>query len=465
MRWFVMLACVSVAAAAVAPDADADDTARYNVVILSADALRSDMLGVNGNREVGTPNIDALAAAGVNFERAYTTVTTTTPSFASLLTSVYPSDHGVYSNTGRIDDRLVTLPEILGQHGWHTAAIVNLPWLNPDVSNIPQGIQELARCKHIRKADRTNRWILDFLDRRKEAGDQPFFLWVHYIDNHTPYHAPGKYARMYYPEGKDPRAGSSGSLQRAWKQFPEHHRDNPYFKKWLGGITDADYVVAAYKGSVTWLDEHVGAVIARLKRNRQWENTLLVFLADHGESLGEHGLWFLHGGLYEPTARIPLILRVPGGPAGRSVGAVVSQVDVLPTILARLGLPVPVQARGKDLWPLLGKRTLSGGAALLEHAGFYFVGVVTPRYKYIRHRSSRKVYPAYPMKRGREELYDLDKDPGEKTDIARQSPDLLAEMRALLGKLKEGKAGEFEASRVEVDEQTEEMLRSLGYTQ
>jgi arylsulfatase A-like enzyme len=270
---------------------------------------------------------------------------------------------------------------------------------------------------------------------------------------------------MYYPEGKDPRAGKRGTLQDAWKLFPKHHAENEYFQKWLGGITDADYVVGTYKGSVSWLDKHVGEVVDRLRKNGLWENTLLIFTADHGESLGEHGLWFLHGGLYEPTARIPLIIRVPGGPQGKTVQSVVPQVDIMPTILARLGLPTPKQARGKDLWPTLAGQTLSGGAALLEHAGFYFVGLVTPRYKYIRHRTSRRVYPAYDMKKGREELYDLDADPAEQNNIAAANPDLLEEMRSLMKTMKAKKKVDFQAGKADIDEDTEEMLRSLGYTQ
>jgi arylsulfatase A-like enzyme len=432
-----------------ASQALAGESQRYNVVIITADAMRADMIGPTSE--------------GINFRRAYTTVTTTTPSHASLLSSLYPHDHKAFSNTSRISDAIVMLPEILKAGGWHTAGIVNMSWLNPEVSNIPQGIDEFQKCKYTRKADKTNRWVLKFFDSRKDK-PEPFFLWIHYIDNHTPYHAPGEYARMYYPDGKDPRAGESGSLQEAWKFFPKHHQDSPAFRKWLGGVKDAQYIVSNVKGSVTWVDKHAGELIARLKKNRQWERTLFVFTSDHGESLGEHNLWFLHGGLFEPTVRVPLIIKTPGGPQGKQSDAVVSLVDVMPTILVRLGLPIPGQARGRDLFKTFEGKSLSGGAALLEHAGNYILGVVTPRYKYIYHRRTKDIYPSYPMKKGKEELYDLVEDPGEKHNLIAKKPELAKEMGLLLKKLRSGKK-KFKSSQAKIDRETEEMLRSLGYTE
>jgi arylsulfatase A-like enzyme len=441
----------------------AGEIQRYHVVVITADAMRADMIGPNGS-DVKTPALDALAAEGINFKRAYTNVTTTTPSHATLFSSLYPHDHKAYSNMAKISDAMVMLPEILKAKGWHTAGYVNMSWLNLEVSNIPQGITEFHSCKYTRKADRTNRWVLRFLDSRKDK-PEPFFLWVHYIDTHTPYYAPGEYERMYYPKDKDPRAGKSGTLQEAWKFFPKHHRDNAAIKKWLGGITDADYVVGTVKGSVSWTDKHIGDLIARLKKNGQWERTLFVFTSDHGESLGEHNLWFIHGGLFEPTVRVPLIIKSPGGPAGKQSDEVVSLVDVMPTILARLGLPLSKQLRGKDMFKALEGKSLSGGVALLEHAGNYILGVVTPRYKYIYHRRTRKdIYPSYHFIRGKEELYDLENDPKEEKNLIKEKPELAKEMGLLLKKLRSGKK-KFKSSKAKIDKETEEMLRSLGYTE
>lgn len=437
---------------------------KWNVVIVTADTLRADMLGCNGNTQVKTPNLDALARDGVNFHRAYTNITTTTPSHATLFTSLYPRDHKAYSNTAKISSKITTLDEVMRQAGWYTAAMINMPWLNPDMANIVQASEEVAVCKHIRKADKTTRWVLDFFDRRRKSM-KPFYLWIHYTDNHTPYHAPGKYARMYYPEGKDPFAGERGSLQAVWHEFPTHHQNEPSFIKWLKGITDVDYVIAMNKGSVSWLDAHIGEVIARLKKNGQWDKTLFVFTADHGESLGEHKIWFAHSGLFEPTARVPLIIHAPGGPTNRFVRSLVQLADVMPTVLGLLDLPVPEHVRGRNVWPLLDNDDPTGSAVFLEHAGRQLTGVVTPRYKYIRHLKSKTYNPGYPLTKGKEELYDLSADPGETKNLAAQRPELLKTMRAMWKKLRDRHGKDFAAGQAKVDDETEEMLRSLGYTQ
>lgn len=452
----VWLAAAGAAPARAAP--------KYNVVIVTADTMRADLLGCNGNLEVKTPNLDALAGEGINFVRAYTNITTTTPSHATLFSSLYPCDHKIYSNRGRVPDEVVTLDEILHRNGWTTAAIINMPWLNPDKGNVLQMLDRVADCREPRRAQRTTHWALDYFDQQKK-NPKPFFLWIHYVDNHTPYHAPGRFERMYYPAGRDPRAGRSGSLQDVWSQFPTHHQNEPAFQKWLAGITDVDYVVGLNKGSVGYVDLQVGKLVERLKHNGQWRRTLFVFTSDHGESLGEHHIWFAHSGLYEPTARVPLILRVPGGPSNRFVRTLVSLSDVMPTLLARLGLEVPAQARGRDVWPALINDDPTGSAVFLEHAGQHLTGVVTPRYKYVRHLRDRSYNPLYLLTKGREELYDLEDDPQETRDLAAERPELVERLRKLWKTLAESRGSDLRAARAPVDAQTEELLRSLGYTQ
>jgi len=189
-----------------------------------------------------------------------------------------------------------------------------------------------------------------------------------------------------------------------------------------------------------------------------------VFTSDHGESMGEHKLYFVHAGLFEVTARIPMIWHLPDGPQGKSVSELVDLADVMPTILCQLGLEVPEQARGQDFWPAVTEGKKTKGAVLLEHAGAQLEGVVTERYKYIRHRKTRGYYPGYRIKRGRIELYDLENDPDELHNIAKKQPKVVKMMQALLKKLRAGERT-FKAGDAEIDEQTEELLRSMGYTE
>ena len=448
-----------------APSPPAPPPSTWNIIIITADTLRGDMLPANGNTQITTPHLDTLAASGVNFTRAYTNITTTLPAHASLLTSLYPQDHKAYDNVSAISEDIVTLPEILSSSGWHTAAIVNMPWLNPEVSRVPQGIVELARGDRIRKADETTTWALDFLKRQQEDNNaKPYFLWLHYVDNHTPYHAPGEYATQYYPSDRDPKAGQRGTLQDVWPLFPKDHRDNDSMKRWLKGVTDAEYVVAGYKGSVSWLDHHIGKIIEQLNTDGTFKRTLFLFTSDHGESLGEHDLWFCHGGLYEPTTRIPLMMHIPGLTGGQEVSSIVDLVDVMPTILQLLELPLSEHLRGDDLTPQLHGETVQGSAALLEHTGRQIVGVVTERYKYIEHLKTRRIYPGYPMNKGTIELFDLKTDPGETTNIAKENPELVRTLQAKVKEL-QSKQQQFEHKAADVDESTKEALRALGYLQ
>lgn len=445
--------------AAVADPVTSPAPRKYNVVVITADTLRGDMLPVNGNTELYTPHLDRLAAEGVNFSRAYTPITTTLPAHASLLSSLYPSDHRAFSNVSAISSRITTLPEVLKPQGWRTAAHLNMPWLNPEVSGVPQGIQDIRRGDHVRKADKTLPWVNDYIQGR--AGkDEPFFLWVHFVDNHTPYHAPAAYDSFYF----DGEKGDPGevSMEEIWDLFPRDHQQSEHFLRWVDGVESADYITGTYKGSLTWLDQHIGLMIRELQAAGEWEDTIFVFTADHGESLGEHGLWFVHGGLYEGTTHIPLIIRVPDGPKGVNVERVVSLVDVAPTVLARNGIEAPEAFRGTDLWSYLDAPG-PGGAALLEHTGRQLEGVVTERYKLIRHLKTTRIYAGYPMDEGTIELYDLQADPGELNNLAAGQPELVEELSGLIDALKEGKVEEYEALRGNIDAEINEQLKALGY--
>lgn len=433
---------------------------RPNIVVITADTLRGDMLGVNGNAFVTTPHLDALAREGVNFRRAYTTITTTLPAHASLFTSLYPRDHKAYDNGSAISDAVNTLPEVLREHGYDTAAHINMPWLKPDVSNVPQGITQIRPGSRIRKADSTNEWVTEWIGDRADDPD-PFFLWVHYVDNHTPYHAPKEWETRYFPTGK--RGAGQTALKDIWDRFPADHVESESYISWLEGVRSADYVVGTYEGSVSWLDERVGEVIGALDDVGEWDDTIFVFTSDHGESLGEHDLWFVHAGLYESTAHIPLILRAPGAPEGVNFDGIVSLVDVMPSVLRLADLEVPEQARGTDLLPLtIGPLVADGGAAYLEHTGKQLTGVVTSRYKLIEHLRTIGYYKGYPMRKGRIELYDLALDPNETDDIAEANPDLVAELQEVLTRMKAGERN-FEALTGNVDDDVKRALEALGY--
>jgi arylsulfatase A-like enzyme/Tfp pilus assembly protein PilF len=290
-----------------------------NVLLITIDTLRADYLGCYGRRSIATPNIDALAARGVRFEQAIAQVPLTAPSHASILTGTYPQVHKVRDMGGFIlDDKVPTMATILGQAGFETAAFVGSAVLGHyyrlnrgfttygdemnsggDTKKIPGVVAEV-------RGEVVTQRALTWLDK---SAARSFFLWVHYYDPHFPYDPPEPF-RGRYP--KDP-----------------------------------------YGGEVAYTDGQVGKLLEGLKARNLQERTLVVLLADHGESLGEHGE-YTHGVfLYDSTVHVPLIIAGPRVPAGRAVPQQVRSIDVLPTVTDYFGLPAGERVQGSSLLPAL----------------------------------------------------------------------------------------------------------------
>lgn len=443
----------------ITPLPNSDHKAR-GVLIITADTLRSDHLSCYGNEQVLTPYIDRLAASGVLFRQTITAATTTTPSHASIFTGLYLQDHNAYSNYEAISNEVQTLFEQANGRGFRTFALSNMPHLNPEVSNIVQGVETFHNGNHPRRAHESFKIFLNWLDTLDD--DEPFLAWVHLVDVHTPYRPPAPYNRFYY-EG-DENNPDIHSLEQIWPLLPTHMSDHPFFQRWLEGITDLAYVTAQYKGAVSYLDDEMGELYKELEKRHRLEDTALVFTADHGESLGEHDMYFIHFGLYESTLRVPLIMYLPGLPRrGIVVDNVVETVDIMPTILDYFGIPSPTNIRGQSLLPSIrGEIPSAERIAFTEHAGGSMVSLRGSRYKYIRHLRYSNVVPAYNLTPGTEELYDMEKDPQELNNLAESNPKLVKKFRALW-RQKRGDRQDINAGEATIDRKTEEMLKSLGY--
>lgn len=434
------------------------------LILITVDTLRADYLSSYGHTRVLTPTFDRLASGGVLFRRAMAQSTTTTPSHASLLTSLYLQDHNVYSNFEKLGSAPKTMAEILAKRGFATFAIANMKHLNPEIGGLGQGFDTFVKSGFFRRAGPSVEIFLRWLDRhRDENPEQPFFAWIHLADVHTPYRPPEPYNHFYYDgDQSDP---NKKSLARVWPLLPSHMSDHPFFKKWLEGITDLDWVTAQYQGAVTYVDDQIGHLLDALEHRDILRQTAVVFTADHGESLGEHDLYFVHAGLYETTARVPLITYFPGSKRqGIEVREVVELVDVLPTVLDYFNISPPHRIRGESLWPLIRGEMQPSKIAMIEHAGDNQVALRSERYKYIRHLRDLHVLPAYPFVDGREELYDLKADPAERFNIANKEPQLIARFRNLLLE-RRSKRLAIETGEAELSEETVDVLRALGYVE
>lgn len=443
-----------------AVELEVGDGTPLGLILISVDTLRADYLSCYGHTRILTPNIDRLAAGGVLFRHAYSQASTTTPSHASMLTSLYLQDHNVFSNFEALGDGPITMAEAFAAHGYSTYGIVTMRHLNPEVSNLGQGFQHFVRSTSTRRAGPT---IDNFLSWVDGTQGKPFFAFIHLTDVHTPYRPPPPYDRFYYDD--DEHDPSEKSLARIWPTLPKHMSDHPFFQQWLQGITDLAYVLAQYQGAVTYVDDEIGRLLDALEERDLLHRTAIVFTADHGESLGEHGMYFVHTGLYEPTVHVPFIGWFPGmGEQGVQVRDIVESVDIMPTVLEYFGLHPPEALRGRSLWPLIRGEALPPKSAFIEHAGRNLVAMRSEHYKYIRHLRTAFIQPSYPFIDGREELYDLRTDPRELHDIAKEHPDVLAAFRQEIERRRTERLN-LAVGKAEITPETTDILRSLGYVE
>jgi arylsulfatase A-like enzyme len=402
-----------------------------SLLLLSIDTLREDRLGCYGYSLAQTPNIDALAAGGTLYETVIAAAPVTLPSMATLLTGLDPPAHGArYNGFYRVRPAPVTLAERLADRGYRTGAVVGnfaldssfglaqgfasfddrmtQPMAPPEARpRVPPGASWWRRFRGTHAAQRSAAEVTDaglaWLERH---GDAPFFLWLHYVDPHSPYRPPPEYRRP----GRHP-----------------------------------------YDGEVAYVDAEIGRLLAGYRARFPGAPTLVVLVSDHGESLGEHGL---HGhvfGLYEQTVRIPLILNLPGRvPAGQRVPGPLRARDVPAEILRALGLADPGSLgaeagtpRDPEWWayaetfePLINR-----GKAPLR-------SVRTARFKYID-------------RGGAEELYDLGLDPAERRNLAGEQAETAKALRARL----DGEGAAVPEAPAPTDADTEARLRDLGYVE
>lgn len=346
---------------------------RPNVLLITMDTLRADRLNCYGNERIRTPHIDALAERGVLFERAYASVPITLPSHTTIMTGLYPHQHGVRDNgVYRLDPSLVTLAETLRDAGYETAAFVSAFVLDrrfridqgfdhfddemvaplrtdqlvTGAADLPEHSQRWIATwqqPYQRRADETVRRALDWLAGRRD-GDRPCFLWVHLFDPHSPYQPPSPWDTCY-------DAAYAGTMDGTTATFAEKAAVSPG----LFRAEDIGNMIARYDGEVSYADEQIGRLIAAWPDD---DHSLVVFTSDHGEAFGEHRTFWEHmGEIYQENVHVPLILvGAEGVPPGSRRDDLVGSVDILPTVLDVVGLPSPDGLPGRSLLDAARKR-------------------------------------------------------------------------------------------------------------
>lgn len=430
-----------------------------DVILVTLDTTRVDHLGVYGYGRNITPEIDRFAEDAVVYRHAWSTASWTLPSHASMLTGKYPTSHGAHFNAkdgrtslskvfdGPFHDRIkvnilgeqeITLAEILRAAGYETAAFAGGPWLSP-AFGLMQGyitrdaeMTRLAGRPADELTDRAIAWI------NKMPRERPLHLLINYFDPHLPYDPPPGYDNF-------PMAGT--------KQTVSFVRVNQGV-----ALTPRERSVAVdrYDGEIRFMDHHVGRLLRALRSTDRYDQALIVIVADHGESFGEHGVMEHGHWLYEEVLRVPLLVHYPGGrDAGLEMDHPVSVVDLLPLIARETGLTLPDGVEGVPI----GLRDL----VLAESFRDGFAN------KLYGERFDRNLFAAirWPWKlilsdARPDELYRLDHDPGELRSVAgkemvRELYESVASARASLVPADIGR------SPGSVSPETRENLRSLGY--
>ena len=390
--------------------------AKPNILLITVDTLRADHLGCYGDKGIRTPAIDALAARGVLFARAFAHTPSTLASHANILLGLTPNAHGVHDNSNFIvREDFSTLAEWLKGQGYATGAFVGAFPLDSrfgltqgfDVYDDDYGSQGPTDMTFVeRKADVVVGKALEWLEGRTS----PWFLWVHCFDPHQPYQPPEPF-RSEYPG--DP-----------------------------------------YDGEIAFVDSTLAKLLGFLKERKIEDRTAVVFTADHGESLGEHGET-THGYFaYNATLHVPLILAAPGLKPVR-VETNVSHVDIFPTVCGLLGEQEPRGLQGRSLLPLVRGKSLPEKPIYFEALTANYNRGWAPLRGYVR---GQEKYMDSPLP----EVYDLEKDFGELQNLADTSD--LDRCRKVFAGLVEAETSPLAAKAGQAtDHETREKLRSLGY--
>ncbi len=424
-----------------------------DVVLVTFDTLRADHLGFAGYFRDTSPNLDGLARGSVVFERCIAPMATTLPVHASILVGVAPEEHGVLGNVdpaGRryqLSDAFPTFTQYLRGNGYRTAAFVSaLPLKRAfgldggfEVYDEPAGRERRAG----ETTDAALRWY-----GTHAGGDAPLFLWVHYFDPHSPYEPPPEFARLFTADAELDR-------RLAERRFAETGVRPGRQAREVSTRASID----AYDGEIRYMDHEFGRLLEALRASPRWERTALAAIGDHGEGLNQHGEPG-HGQVWNEQLHVPFLLRVPGLEP-RRVARLVTPADLVPTLLGRLPLPdadtLLARMSGLDA---LGP-DFPSERAILSQTSERQVGLgrvpahslTGPRWKYVLHAD------------GREELFDLERDPFELEDLAAAQPERRAELRAALeAELAAQRArAPKPRSRTALDGGELDGLRELGY--
>jgi len=474
--------------------------ARYpHVVLISLDTQRADHLGCYGNETVATPEIDAFAAEATLFRSTSTVVPTTLASHTTMMTGLYPRKHGVVRNGFMLNHDNVMLAEVLKEEGFHTAAFLGSFALDR-VFDFNAGFDHFDQEFTIeydpkmadqvqRRAEAVSDAVLSHLDEI-DVEDERLFLFVHYFDPHAPFDPPEPYGAKYAREGGPIKSDfmDLGAQEHAHQKAvtgkylsPFKYGLSPELIRGADGkpIPGDDDLAALYAGEVTYMDAHVGRLLDELRERGILDDAIVILTGDHGETFWEHADFWHHGAwVYETNLHVPLIVRMPDGRGrGQTVDDHVATIDLFPTILDLLEIPLPEEVDGISLAGALDGQALPVRPIYCEATQPIAVEQLRSKRALIwgnqlkakSVRIGRWKYIQAPYLKGLDELYDLENDPEERVDLIRQpttesQAQLPALRRALNQWMTKPQPRSSTFNRAQLD-YIRDRLDALGYTE
>ena len=395
-----------------------------NLLFFGIDSLRRDHMSLHGYHRLTTPHIDRyLSDGGVVFEHCFSPSIPTTPGYASMLTGMdcFSTSIVALRHQGTIRPGVRTLAEILRAEGYDTSCIGfsgNAGGAGFDTYLEFEGWgPEEDGFAH--KAENLHRVASAELDRLVE-GEKPWFLFLRHMDPHSPYLPPEPFHRMFHQtDAFDPDNRSLDPVYE-FKPFAD------YFRTWFPpGVTDKDYIIAQYDAAIAYMDTCIQMLLEKVAALGLDEDTLVVFTSDHGETLFDHDCYFDHHGLYDCTLSVPFAYKRKGSTCSIRLKDICEHRDIVPTLLAEMGIEVDDTFDGRDLTPLRRGETIEQRPEhyITECTWMRKHGWRTPQWKLIV-----ALEPDFHFK-PEIELYDLLRDPDELNNVADENPEVVTMLR------------------------------------
>ncbi|TKX54819.1 sulfatase [Halorubrum sp. SS7] len=466
-----------------------------NVVVVVIDALRWDRVGVYEMENNLTPRIDSLAKESTVFEKAFTTINATDPAITSIHTGCHPKGHGVHNHGSYITQEekqavnaTTQFPKLLQKNGfytgnygrvlgrWHKSGFDRYPETEDTKTRLSEWLYGTSEylgsvASTIYNAfSPTESNAVDALVSDLSRADQ-FYGFLHLLDTHIPYEPDSNSPRQY----REQYEADEVSLTELAERYPEGSWTSEQCLEWNEQYSDnADLTTAdmnaRYDATVRDADAKVGQLVDRIETAGELEDTMIVLLSDHGESMTEHGIIYDHHGLYDQTVRIPLIVWLPEETASRT-DELVQITDIAPTVLDAVDSSANLQSDGCSLMPLLrdNGKWKSRQAVTAEEAHTQRRAMIrTADYKLIESLDEDTVCRYCEIEHApAEELYDLQSDPSEDQNIAKERSEKVSEFNKLLDQHREALTEPTPTDNEEVNYEDEaavmERLEDLGY--